>query len=226
MNIHPHTSISNDINIIYEYIKNVKSDEIVLLRERTVIQWIFNDLSFLTHEENKQVKANVIKSYEDEWGRATLKLRRPDLKLNKQWTNKFGEHICEELFILKNEPAKPPTKKKGMKPDLETEKIIIEVKTGTYYTTGTAGEKILGCPFKYAEIPDLYKKPLHIICIGGAEKSCRESYGNLNGPALTSKKKKFLDFYENNDIIFLAITDILRDIARNNLIITPLTLST
>jgi hypothetical protein len=31
----------------------------------------------------------------------------------------------------------------------------------TLYTSGTAGEKILGCPFKYAEIPDhLYGKPL------------------------------------------------------------------
>jgi hypothetical protein len=64
----------------------------------------------------------------------------------------------------------------------------MEVKCGTYYTNGTAHEKILGCPFKYADIPILYSKPLKIVCIGGAEKICREQYGNLSGEKCIGRK--------------------------------------
>ena len=54
--------------------------------------------------------------------------------------------------------------------DLETFKEMIEVKTGSYFTTGTAGEKVPGVPWKYSEVPDLYGKPLLIILIGGDKK--------------------------------------------------------
>ena len=53
-----------------------------------------------------------------------------------------------------------PTKKNHYQPDLETE--ILEVKSQSFYTSGTAGEKILGCHFKYCEIPELYGKNLFI----------------------------------------------------------------
>jgi len=92
---------------------------------------------------------------------------------------------------------------------LEVDDAIIEAKAGTFYTGGTAGEKILGCPFKYAEIPDLYGKPLQILCMGGAEKVCRESYGNLPGIKCSPQKKKFLDFFRENKIGYIGASDIL-----------------
>jgi hypothetical protein len=184
---------------------------IVLLREETVKQWLFGDLSFLPEIEKKNKTADEakLKVLEDEWGRETLKKRRPDLKLDQQWTNKFGEIICEELYMLLGKTVTKPEKKDHCQPDLETEDYIIEAKAQTFFTSGTAGEKILGCPFKYSEIPELYGKPLKIVCMGGAEKVCRESYGNLPGTKCTAQKKKFLDFFRENNIEFIAASDIL-----------------
>jgi hypothetical protein len=195
-----------------EFISKIEDAKIILIRQKEVIQWIFGDLSFLPKIEKKNKTKDEVeyKKLEDNWGQTMLKIRRPDLKLDKQWTNKFGEHICEEIYNLLGKNVSKPTKKEHYQPDIETEDAIIEVKTGTFYTSGTAGEKILGCPFKYAEIPELYTKPLKIICLGGAEKICKETYGNLPGPKCSLQKKKFLDFFRENKIEYVGASDILR----------------
>lgn len=197
---------------IIEYIQGKNIENIVLLKNREVIQWLFNDLSFLPQieEVNKGRHSLQKKALEDKWGQEILKVRRPDLKLDKQWTNKFGEHLCEELYILLGNIPKKPETKNSYAPDLEIDAAIIEAKTQTYFTKGTAGEKILGCPFKYSEVPDLYDKPLKIVCIGGAEKICKEQYGNLDGPKCSPQKKKFLEFFKINRIEYIAATDILK----------------
>lgn len=190
-------------------------ERIILLKYKEVIMWLFGDLSFLPPIENKNKTADTkqYKVLEDKWGQLMLKNRRPDLKLDKQWTNKFGEHICEELLMLQGKEVSKPKKKKGNQPDSEVDDAIWEAKTNTYFTTGTAGEKILGCPFKYAEIPDLYSKPLKILCMGGAEKLCREHYGNLDGTKCSIQKKRFLEFFKENRIEYIGATDILKQIA-------------
>jgi len=203
-------SIINKVNLYISYNTNIN---IVLLRNTEVVQWLFGDLSFLETIEKKN-KTNDEKKYkllEDKWGRNILKIRRPDLKLDKQWTNKFGEHLCEEIYTLIGKKVSKPVKKKNYQPDCQTENFIIEVKTGTFHTSGTAGEKILGCPFKYCEVPDLYSKPLKILCIGGAEKVCREQYGNLDGLKCSIQKKKFINFFKDNNIEYVGITDILKE---------------
>ena len=160
------------INDILKSIKGFKG--IVLLKQKQVLQWIFDDKSFLPKTDKRNLK-NV----EDEWGKKMLKLKRPDLKLDGQWTNKFGEHIAEESYEILGKNPKSAIKMTNLMPDLETDDYIVEVKTQTYFTSGTAGEKILGTPFKYRNVPVLYKKPLLIMCIGGAEKMCKENYGIL-----------------------------------------------
>jgi hypothetical protein len=54
----------------------------------------------------------------------------------------------------------------------------------------------------------LYGKPLTILCLGGAEKACREEYGNL-GPQTSPQKKKFLEFFKENQIEYVGATDLL-----------------
>jgi hypothetical protein len=195
-----------------EFISGNENPNIVLLRRREVVQWLFGDLSFLPEIEKKNKTSDEIKYkiLEDAWGQDTLRTRRPDLKLDKQWTNKFGEHICEEIFTLLGKTVTKPVKKDNYQPDSEIEDAILEAKAGTFHTGGTAGEKILGCPFKYAEVPDLYGKPLKIVCMGGAEKVCRELYGNLPGIKCSPQKQKFLDFFRENRIEFVGASDILR----------------
>jgi len=198
-----------------EFVSKSKDTKVVLLRQKEVIQWLFGDLSFLPaiEKKNKTSDEAKYKALEDKWGQAMLKTRRPDLTLDKQWTNKFGEHICEEIFSLLGKIVTKPVKKEHYQPDSEVDDAIIEAKTGTFHTAGTAGEKILGCPFKYAEIPELYGKPLKILCMGGAEKVCRESYGNLPGPKCSTQKKKFLDLYRENGIEYIGASDILRSLS-------------
>ena len=195
-----------------EFVSKIDDTRIVLLRQKEVVQWLFGDLSFLPaiEKKNKTADEAKYKVLEDKWGQAMLKIRRPDLKLDKQWTNKFGEHICEEIYFLLGKVVSKPVKKEHYQPDSEVDDAIVEAKAGTFYTSGTAGEKILGCPFKYAEIPDLYNKPLKILCMGGAEKVCRESYGNLPGEKCSAQKKKFLEFFRENRIEYIAASDILR----------------
>ena len=198
-----------------EFVSKIEDPKIVLLRQKEVVQWLFGDLSFLPaiEKKNKTSDEAKYKVLEDKWGQATLKIRRPDLKLDKQWTNMFGEHLCEEIYTLLGKTVTKPAKKEHFCPDREVDDAIVEAKAGTFHTGGTAGEKILGCPFKYAEIPDLYGKPLKILCMGGAEKVCRESYGNLPGAKCSPQKKKFLDFFRENRIEYIGASDILRSLS-------------
>ena len=60
----------------------------------------------------------------------------------------------------------------GVHPDWETEDAIWEVKTRNWSVPGTAGEKILGVPYKYSDVPELYGKPLKIVCVAYQEWEC------------------------------------------------------
>ena len=208
------TQSVSDTARFMDLISKNEDTRIVLLRQPSVVQWLFGDLSFLPEIEKKNKTADdaKYKVLEDKWGQEMMKMRRPDLSLDKQWTNRFGEYICEEIYTLLGKVVSKPVKKENKQPDLETDDAILEAKTQTFYTSGTAGEKILGCPFKYAEIPDLYEKPLKILCMGGAEKVCRESYGNLPGPKCSAQKNKYLDFWREQGIEYVGASDMLRQL--------------
>ena len=164
---------NNIIDKIHDIICKNTDDSIILLKKKEVIKWIFDDLSFLPkiEKKNKTTDNSKYKKLEDSWGKNMFKYKDPTKILNKQWTNKFGEYICIEIYSLFNKKATKPQKLNKHLPDIELDDCIIEVKTGTYYTEGTAHEKILGCPFKYADIPTIYSKPLKIFCVGGAVKN-------------------------------------------------------
>lgn len=198
--------MNETINNIIRFVESSKDESIHLLRNPEVIRWIYGDLSFLY--KSKVPKKKDLKELEDKWGKKIFKKERPDLKLKKQWTNLFGEYLCEEVYVLMKKKVTKPEKKIKHQPDREIEDAIIEVKTGTYYTEGTAHEKILGCPFKYSDVPKIYGKPLKIFCIGGAEKRCREEY-KIMGKDISEDKQEFLDFYKKRNIEFVSITDIL-----------------
>ncbi|MHB9019442.1 MAG: hypothetical protein ACYC3G_01000, partial [Minisyncoccota bacterium] len=104
---------------------------------------------------------------------------------------------------------------KDYQPDLESDEYVYEVKGRSWCTVGTAGEKILGVPLKYGELPRLYKKPLQIILVGYQEYEAREKFGfgnllDINNQ--TSELKESLSFYKEHDIEYVAFTDILKKI--------------
>jgi hypothetical protein len=205
----------SEIDNIYNTICKIDHSDIVLLKQKTVIQWLCGDLSFLPEIEktNKSNDNKKYKIHEDNWGKHMLKMKHPEKEVKSQWSNTFGESLCKELYILCGKHVSKPEEKDNKRPDYETEDVIVEVKTGTFYTPGTAMEKILGCPFKYVDIPELYGKPLHIVCLGGAEKKCREQYGNLPGKMeISLKKQQFIDFYLRHGIQFVGASDILNSL--------------
>jgi hypothetical protein len=128
------------------------------------------------------------------------------------WTGIVGECICKEIYTILGKTVTIPVKKEELEPDWEIDDAILEVKTQTFLTSGTAAEKIPGCPFKYADVPELYGKPLKIICFSGAERYSRECYGNLPGAKITRQKQKFLDFFRENQIEYIAATEILKSL--------------
>lgn len=209
--------VLSTIDKVCTYIEGNTHTNIQLLRQKEVIQWLFGELSFLPAIEKKNITSDTkkYKVLEDIWGRNILKTRRPDLKLDKQWTNKFGEHLCEEILMLCGKTVSKPENKDHYLPDCEVNDAMWEAKAGTFYTTGTGHEKILGVPFKYADVPVLYSKPLKIMCIGGAEKICREQYGNLDGRKCTPQKKLFLEFFKANQIEYVGATELLLSLIRS-----------
>lgn len=176
-----------------------------LLANKEVLKWIHGDLSFLKTKD---------KTAEDDWGRKILKNHRPNLKADKQWSGKLGEDICEELYEMLGVHPHRPEKVNGHQLDVETDDFIIEVKTETFYTSGTATEKILGCPFKYASIPVAFSKPLKIVCIGGAEKKCKEKYGILGGKC-NPTQQLFLEFFKSHNIEYVAASELLTQALRS-----------
>ncbi len=196
-------------NTILSLINKNTDENIVLLRKKEVIMWLYNDLSFLnlSYGHTKTKNETINKEIEDRWGKQMLILKRPNVNINKQWTNKFGEYIFEEMMILLTKEVNRPRIIQRLQPDYEDENTVYEIKTGTYFTNGTAHEKILGCPFKYSDIPIIMKKPLNIICIGGSELICRERYFVLDSTRCYSKQKeKFINFYKENGITFHGFT--------------------
>lgn len=197
------------------FISKVENPQILLLRQKEVVQWLFGDLSFLPEivKKNPTSDEAKYKVLEDNWGRVLMKIRRTDLKLDKQWTNKFGEHICEEIYTLLGKVVTKPVKKKRYQPDSEIDDAILEAKAQTFYTSGTAGEKIMGVPLKYAEIPKLCGKPVKILCMGGAEKVCRENYGILPGAMCSPEKQEFLEFFRSHRFEYIGASDLLKSLS-------------
>jgi hypothetical protein len=207
----PVFTTSMKIDKILNYTKNIK--DIYFLNNREVLMWIYDDTSFLSSYKIKPTcnESAVLKKEEDIWGRNILKNCRPDLEVKQLWTGKLGEELCKEFYTILGHTVSKPVKKENFQPDLEIEDSIIEVKTETYYTGGTAGEKILGCPFKYCEVPKLYNKKLTIVCLGGAEKSCREEYGVLPGPKYKGTKRRIINMYSKSlKIEYIGVTDLCK----------------
>lgn len=126
-----------------------------------------------------------------------------------QWTTVLGETIVEYLLNKLFKSVTRPTVKNGLKPDFETEEFIFEVKTRNYTTNGTAGEKILGTPFKYCNVPELYGKPLIIVLVGYQELEAEQKFGLFNSNQNNDRKISIIKYYENMGIYYMKCSELL-----------------
>lgn len=196
----------------------MKKENLDLLTNQKVIQWCYEgitDVSLINTESDKKLKES--KEIEQAWGNSVIRTVG-----GKQWTTVLCQSLVMEGLIRlgrknvrKTQLIKSSLRDKKYDPDLECDEYVYEVKGRSWSTPGTAGEKILGVPLKYGELPRLYKKPLQIVLVGYQEYEAREkfAFGNLlDKNDQTPELRESLAFYKEHDIEYVAFTDILKKI--------------
>jgi len=189
-----------------------------LLDNPKVIQSCYEGITKISLKNtNSEKKLKESKEIEKAWGNEVI-----HEKDHKQWTTKLCETLVMEALIrLGRKNVKRTTSKKSSlrdkkyDPDIECDEFVYEVKGRSWNTPGTAGEKILGVPLKYGEVPNLYKKPLQIILVGYQEYEAKEhfAFGDLlDKDNQTEELKESLAFYKKHDIEYIGFTDILKKI--------------
>ena len=189
-----------------------------LLNNLEVIEWCYKgitDISLMNTESEKKLKNSKIE--EQNWGNKIIQTVG-----GKQWTTVLCQNLAMEALIKlgrknvrKSHSVKSSLGPKKYDPDLECDDYVYEVKGRSWTTPGTAGEKILGVPLKYGELPHLYHKPLQIILVGYQEYEARRkfAFGDLlDNHHQTRELKESLAFYKEHDIEYVALTDILKKI--------------
>ena len=160
-------------------------------------------------EKNDIEKENKAKIEERMWGQEILKEFNKDTKLtdNTQWTTKIGEGIVKEVLEKSGRNVWKPKQKNTFKVDWETEDAMWEVKSRTWCTSGTIGEKILGCPFKYASIPIIYGKPLRIVCVAYQEWEAIHKFKLFGGASIEQSQQ--ISLWKKMNIEFIKCTDLI-----------------
>lgn len=194
----------------------MKGDGKALLDNPEVIRWCYEGVTRLTLRDTSNSKMlGPFKKVEDEWGDRVISGDG-----GGQWTTKLCEDLVLEALtklgrknVRKTKQMKSSVRDRRYSPDLECNNFVYEVKGRNWTTTGTAGEKILGVPLKYGEVPSLYGKPLQIILVGYQEYEAKEgfAFGDLlNSKNQTKELHASLAFYKEQHIEYVAFTDILK----------------
>lgn len=187
-----------------------------LLKNTEVIKWCFQGITentLINTSSEKNLKSAKLE--EDLWGNSVM-----GTSGSGQWTTKLCENLVKEALevlgrknVRHGEMKGGSIREKRYSPDLECDDYVYEVKGRNWTTTGTAGEKILGVPLKYGEIPRLYHKPLQIILVGYQEYEARKAFAFgdlLDSKEQTPELKESLAFYKDHDIEYIGFTDILK----------------
>lgn len=189
-----------------------------LLKNKEVIKWCYEGITKITLKDTSDSKKlEPFKEEEKKWANKIMGTEN-----GAQWSTKLCENIVMEGLIKlgrknvsKTTSKKSSLSKKKYDPDLECDDFVYEVKGRSWCTTGTAGEKILGVPLKYGEVPRLYKKPLQIILVGYQEEEAKKgfAFGDLLDKSnQTEELSESLAFYKEQHIEYVAFTDILKEI--------------
>lgn len=196
----------------------MKKENLKLLNNPEVIKWCYEGITDISLKNTSNAeKLKAVKKIEDAWGDKVVGGNG-----SGQWTTVFCQDLVMESLIKlgrknvkKAKPKQSSVRDKDYQPDLECDDYVYEVKGRNWSTTGTAGEKILGVPLKYGELPILYKKPLQIILVGYQEYEARQgfAFGDLlDKNTQTTELQGSLAFFKKHEIEYVAFTDILKKI--------------
>ena len=128
---------------------------------------------------------------------------------NGQWTTLLGERLVYDVLQLRGENPKKVVRKDGFEPDWETDDYMYEVKTSNWWVSGTAGEKVYGTFIKYQNIPELYGKPLRIVCVANQEEELTTGKTKYFGEDITKKTQQVLDLASSWGIEYVRFSDLV-----------------
>ena len=186
--------------------ENNNTDLNVNLKE--CIEWALNKPQGLIKNPDitKQKQREQAKQSEKLWGNKIIGQTN-----NGQWTTLLGEKLVYDVLKLRGENPRKVIKKEGFQPDWETDEFMYEVKTSNWWVDGTAGEKVLGTFIKYQDIPELYGKPLKIVCVAYQEYELE--FGKTKYFGNKSKKtQQILDLAESWNIEYIRFRDLVSPI--------------
>lgn len=144
------------------------------------------------------------KNNEKEWGNRMIGQSN-----NGQWTTLLGEKLVYDVLELRGENPIKVKRKGGFEPDWETDEYMYEVKTSNWWVTGTAGEKVLATWIKYSDIPELYGKPLRIVCVANQEYELEYGKVKYFGENIPLKMKQVLRLAKSWDIEYMRFSDLV-----------------
>jgi len=193
-----------------------------LLSNAKIVQWCYEGITeFSLRNTTNTERLREAKIVEDKWGNAVM-----GTEGNGQWTTLLCQNLVVEALnklgrknVRRADSIQSSVRDKNYQPDVECDEYVYEVKGRNWSTTGTAGEKILGVPLKYGELPKLYNKPLQIILVGYQEYEAKNAFAFgdlLDKNNQTQELKDSLAFYKEHNIEYVAFTDILKKIGLNN----------
>ena len=143
---------------------------------------------------------------EKKWGNEIIQQTN-----NGQWTTLLGEGLVFEVLKLRGENPRKVVRKDGFEPDWETDEYMYEVKTSNWWVAGTAGEKVYGTFIKYQNIPELYGKPLRIVCVANQEEELTNGKTKYFGEK-TQKTQQILDLASLWGIEYVKFSDLVSPI--------------
>lgn len=152
----------------------------------------------------KKQQKEILKNVEKKWGNEMI-----GQKNNGQWTTLLGEHLVRDILELRGENPRKPVSKGGFQPDWETDEYMCEVKTSNWWVDGTAGEKVYGTFIKYQDIPELYGKPLKIVCVANQEEELTNGKTKYFGENITKKTQDVLDLARSWNIEYVKFSDLV-----------------
>ena len=174
------------------------------LQER--IRWALEKPEALQKKEGMTMgqQRDAKQKEEKEWGNAMI-----GQKNNGQWTTLLGERLVYDVLKRLGENPRKVQRKGGFEPDWETDNYMYEVKTSNWWVGGTAGEKVLGTWIKYQDIPELYGKPLRIVCLANQEYELEFGKTKYFGEHVTEKTKQLLSLASSWQIEYIRFSDLV-----------------
>lgn len=177
------------------------------LKER--IRWALTKPEVIVKQSDVTIAQQKKEAQEKErkWGNEMIRQTN-----NGQWTTLLGEKLVYDVLYLRGENPRKVVRRDGFEPDWETDEYMYEVKTSNWWVSGTAGEKVYGTFIKYQNIPELYGKPLKIVCVAYQEEELTNGKTKYFGDNITKKTQEILDIAKSWGIEYIRFSDLVSPI--------------